>query len=255
MFDLEQNPTPTIDLNVQLKNNTEYIASKAKLMAYTPDRNILLHVLEAPVSLNQGESAQIPISFTLPELQTRYYGICHVDYELYNAENEIIQLPTESHSGRFSVYKIITPATIKDDLRQWLTVKDENVYWGQDVEFAIHFKNATTENKTLDFNNPFFNINHDELHIPFPSFQVVLPPGGEYQHNVSMPTSNTQLSHYAKQSITIRFQAYDANGVLKPTAPAKTIFLLGTMTSSTLKLNTPSPVEPKGNIFDDLQRS
>ncbi|MCX6580274.1 MAG: hypothetical protein NT166_08820 [Candidatus Aminicenantes bacterium] len=196
MFDLEQNPTPAINLNVEVKNNTELTASKAILKVYTPDRTTLLHELEAPLSLNPG---------------------------------------------------------IKDDLRQWLTVKDENVYWGQDVECTIHFKNTTTETMTLDFNNPYFNIDHDRFHIPFPSFQVNLPPGGEYQHNISMPT--TQFNPYYKSSFTIRFQAYDANGVLKPTAPAKTIFLLGTITNSALKLNTPSPVEPKGNIFDDLQRS
>ena len=174
MFDLEQNPTPSINLNVEIKNITETPASKAKLMVYTPNRDILLHVIEAPVSLNPGESTQIPLSFTLPELQTRYYGICHVDYELYNAENELIQLPTESDGGRFSIYKIITPVTLKDEVRQWLTVKDENVYWGQNIEVAIHFKNATAETKTLDFNDPFFNVGHDTVKIPFPSFREPL---------------------------------------------------------------------------------
>jgi hypothetical protein len=174
MFDLEQNPTPTINLNVEIKNITETPASKAKLMVYTPNRDILLHVIEAPVSLNQGESTQIAINFTLPELISRNYGICHVDYELYNAENGLVQLPTESAGGRFSIYKIITPVTLKDEVRQWLTVKDENVYWGQDVEVAIHFKNATAETKTLDFNDPFFNVGHDTVKIPFPSFREPL---------------------------------------------------------------------------------
>jgi len=224
MFDLEQNPTPTIVLNVQVKNNTEYIASKAKLMVYTPDRNILLYELEVPINLNQGETTQTAINFTLPELQTKDYGICHVDYELYNAENEIIQLPTESDSGRFSIYKIITPVTIKDAVYMWVTVKDENVYWGQDAEFTIHFKNTRSESRTLDINNPFFSIGHGGSEGPsFPSFQVILPPGEEYQHNVSLPT--TQFNSYVKSAITVRIQYYDANGVLKQTGPAKVIFL------------------------------
>jgi hypothetical protein len=96
MFNLASNPTPSINLNVELKNNTESAASKAKLMVYTPDRNILLHEMEVPVSLNQGETTQIAINFTLPELEPKDYGICHVDYELYNSEDQIIQLPTES---------------------------------------------------------------------------------------------------------------------------------------------------------------
>jgi hypothetical protein len=121
------------------------------------------------------------------------------------------------------------------------------------VECTIHFKNTTSLAKTLDLNNPFFELGHGRIGPSFPSFQVILPPGGEYDHVASMPTA--QFSPYSKSSITIRIQYHDSNGVLKQTAPAKTIFLLGTMTNSTLKLNTPSPVEPKGNIFDDLQRS
>ncbi|MCI0472596.1 MAG: hypothetical protein L0Y76_03335, partial [Ignavibacteria bacterium] len=212
-------------------------ASKAKLLVYSPDRSILLHQLEAPLSLNPGESTQTAINFTLPALSTTGYGICHVDYELYNAENEIIQLPTESDSGRFSIYKIITPVTIKDAVYMWVTVKDENVYWGQDAEFTIHFKNTRSESRTLDINNPFFSIGHGGSEGPtFPSFKVILPPGEEYQHNVSLPT--TQFNSYVKSSITVRIQYYDANGVLKQTGPGKTFFLLGPITNSTLKLNT-----------------
>ncbi|MCX6580277.1 MAG: hypothetical protein NT166_08835, partial [Candidatus Aminicenantes bacterium] len=247
MFDLEQNPTPAINLNVQVENNTEFTASKAILKVYSPDRTTLLHQLEAPVSLNPSENTQTAINFTLPALSTTGYGICHVDYELYNAENETIQLPTESASGRFSIYKIITPVTIKDAVYMWVTVKDENIYWGQDAQFTIHFKNTRSESRTLDINNPFFSIGHGGSEGPtFPSFQVILPPGEEYQHNVSLPT--TQFNSYVKSSITVRIQYYDANGVLKQTGPGKTFFLLGTMTNSTLKLNTPSPILPGGTL-------
>jgi hypothetical protein len=224
MVNLEENPTPTINLNVLVENNTKFTASKAILKVYTPDRTTLLHEIEAPVSLNPCESTQIPISFTLPELQSKDYGICHVDYELYNAENELIQLPTESDSGRFSIYKIITPVTIKDAVYMWVTVKDENVYWGQDAEFTIHFKNTRSESRTLDINKPFFSIGHGGSEGPtFLSFQVILPPGEEYQHHVSMPT--TLFNSYVKSIITVRIQYYDANGVLKQTGPGKVIFV------------------------------
>jgi len=246
MYNLEENPTPVINLNVQVKNNTEFTASKAILKVYSPDRATLLHELEAPVSLNQGESTQIAINFTLPEVQTKDYGICHVDYELYNAENEIIQLPTESDSGRFSIYKIITPVTIKDAVYMWVTVKDENVYWGQEAEFTIHFKNTTTETKTLDLNTPFFDLAHGRIGPSFPSFQVVLPPGGEYAHVALMSTS--QFSRYAKCAYSVRIQYYDANGVLKQTGPGKVIFVYGTLTENTLTLNTPTSVAPCGTL-------
>ncbi|HLP48968.1 MAG TPA: hypothetical protein VK469_23710, partial [Candidatus Kapabacteria bacterium] len=235
MYDLASNPTPLINLNVELKNNTEFPSSKAKLMVYTPDRNILLHELEAPVNLNQKESTQIAVNFTLPELQTKDYGICHVDYQLYDAENNLTQLPTESDSGRFSIYKIITPATIKEGVYQWVTVKDENVYYGQDAEFTMHFKNTTNEPKTLAINNPFFDFGHGWIGDTFSSFTVNLSPGEQYDHMVLLPT--TQFPTYLKGSLTVRIQYYDANGILKQVAPAKVIFLLGAMTESTLKLN------------------
>ncbi len=253
MFDLAQNPTPSINLNVEIKNNTETPASKTKLMVYTPDRKTVIYETESGVSLNAGESATISVNFTLPALQTKDYGICHVDYELYNTENELIQLPTKGDSGRFSIYKITTPVTIKDGVYQWVTVKDENVYWGQDAQFTIHFKNTRSESRTLNINNPFFNIGHDWIGPSFPSFQVILPPGEEYEHHVSMPT--TQFNSNVKSSITIRIQYYDANGVLKQTGPAKTFFLLGTMSNSSLMLTSVSPVPPTCNIFNDLQRS
>ncbi|HLP46035.1 MAG TPA: hypothetical protein VK469_08815, partial [Candidatus Kapabacteria bacterium] len=237
MFDLANNPKPAINLNVEFKNNTqnETPASKAKLMVYTPDRNILLHELEVPVSLNQGESTQIAVNFTLPELQTKDYGICHVDYELYDAENNLIQSPTESDSGRFSIYKIITPVTIKEGVYQWLTVKDENVYWGQDAEFIMHFKNTTNEPKSLTINNPFFDFGHGWIGDKFPSFSVNLSPGAQYDHIVSLPTN--QFPSYLKGSLTVRIQYYDADNVLKQLGAPKVIFLMGAMTESTLELN------------------
>jgi hypothetical protein len=106
-------------------------------------------------------------------------------------------------------------------------------YCGQMPNY--HAQNTTAETQSIDLHNPFFNLGHDVMQIPFPSFQVTLPPRGEYEHHVSMPTN--QFSPYSKGSLTIRIQYYDDNGILKQVAPAKVIFLLGAMTESTLKLN------------------
>jgi hypothetical protein len=256
MYNLEESPTPTINLNVQLQNNSELIASKAILKVYTPDRDKMLYELEVSINLDQDESTQIPISFILPELQTMNYGICHVDYELYNAENEIIQLPTESDSGRFSIYKIITPVTIKEGVYMWVTVKDEEVYYGQDVECTIHFKNTTSKNKTLDINDPFFAIGHGSSTGPsFPSFNVTLPPGGEYAH-VALFSTIGFSNPYVKCSLTFRVQYRDANGILKQAGPGKVIFVLSAVTDSSLKLNgsqyTNQFINPGGTLNYDI---
>ncbi|HLP46031.1 MAG TPA: hypothetical protein VK469_08795, partial [Candidatus Kapabacteria bacterium] len=153
MFELANNPTPVINLNVEIKNitQTETPASRVKLVVTTPDRKTIIYRTESSVNLYMGESTIIPIKFTLPELQTKDYGICHVDYQLYDAENNLIQLPTESDSGRFSIYKIITPATIKEGVYQWVTVKDENVYYGQDLEQFLPEVYHSFEDKYLIF--------------------------------------------------------------------------------------------------------
>ena len=156
-------------------------------------------------------------------------------YSTIPMENELIQLPTESDGGRFSICKIITSVTIKDGIYQWITVKDENVYWGQDAEFTMHFKNTTNEPKTLSINNPFFDFGHGSIGNTFSSFTVNLSPGEQYDYVALMST--TQFPTYLKGSLSIRIQYYDDNGMLKQAAPAKVIFLLGTMTESTLKLN------------------
>ncbi|HLP44629.1 MAG TPA: hypothetical protein VK469_01705, partial [Candidatus Kapabacteria bacterium] len=248
MFDLAQNPTPAINLNISIINKTEEPSTKVKLMAYTPDRKTVLYENEVGLSLNAGESTTIPVQFTLSELQPKDYGICHVDYELYDAENHLIQLRTESDSGRFSIYKIITPITIKEGVYQWLTVKDENVYWGQDAEITMHFKNTTNEPKTFSINNPFFDFGHGHKGDEFSSFTVNLPANSTYEHTIYLGT--TQFSPDIKSSLTVRIQYYDANNVLKQIGAPKVIFLKGVVTQSSLKLTTAtsSPIPPGGTI-------
>jgi hypothetical protein len=104
IYDLNENFNPSISLNVTIKNNAETLVSKAILKAYTPDRNRVLYTIEQAVSLAPGEKVETPVQFTLPGLSGTEYGICHVDYELYDSENNLVQIPTESDSGRFVNY-------------------------------------------------------------------------------------------------------------------------------------------------------
>jgi hypothetical protein len=105
MFNLDTNPTPGINLSVTVENKSDTPASKVKLTALTPGRNTVLYETVQPVSLNPGDTIDIPVSFTLPELQSKDYGIGHVFFELYDADNQLVQMPVESNSGRFSVYR------------------------------------------------------------------------------------------------------------------------------------------------------
>ncbi len=87
---MEDIPNPFIGLNVNVGNYSEFPAAKARLVVYTPDRNIVLHEVEQNISLNPGEETLIPVNFTLPGVSKDDYGICHVDYELYDSENNLI---------------------------------------------------------------------------------------------------------------------------------------------------------------------
>jgi hypothetical protein len=46
-----------------------------------------------------GETAVIPLDFTLPGLTGKDYGICHVDYELYDSDNHLVQPGAKSYTG------------------------------------------------------------------------------------------------------------------------------------------------------------
>jgi hypothetical protein len=70
------------------------------------------------------------------------------------------------------------------------------VYSGQDISLQIHFKNTTSETKTLDVNNPFFDLGHGNIGTSFPSFQVILPSNlpSFWIYNTIEATGNNGIS-------------------------------------------------------------
>jgi hypothetical protein len=109
MFNLELAPNPVIDLNIRVRNDTEIPVALAKLTAYDPDRIRILYEIQVSISLNPGEEVDVPIQFTLPQMNSSEMGIAHCDYELYDSENNLILPAVESNSGRFAIYSTPTP--------------------------------------------------------------------------------------------------------------------------------------------------
>jgi len=60
-------------------------------------------------------------------------GIAHVDYELYDSENNLILPAVESDSGRFALYSTPAPYVPKDQFQYWLTVDNEEVNFDDPV--------------------------------------------------------------------------------------------------------------------------
>jgi hypothetical protein len=148
MVNLTNNPAPTVDLSVKVKNNTESLASKVKLLVYTLDKKTVLYETEQGISLSPGTESEIPITFTLAAPQDNHLGIYHTDYELYDAEDNLVQMETESNSGRFALYKTPEPYTSTKDVDMWLTAESEYVYWDEKPKVTIHIKNNSGEAKT-----------------------------------------------------------------------------------------------------------
>jgi hypothetical protein len=244
MFDLEENPNPTISFNIQASNHSEIPAAKAKISVYTID-NTPVYETEAPVSLNQGESAEIPITFILPELESKDYGIGFTVYELEDASGNLIQLKTETPTGRFSIYKLITPANINGGLYQWITINDEIAYWGQEIECTIHVKNETDQVKQIVANNPFFAIGHGGI-IHFNSFSITVEPGETVEHTAYLPT--TEFSQWDNSKITFRIMYYDSEGNYKQFGAGKVVYVKKALTQSTAELNTPYALAPGGSL-------
>jgi hypothetical protein len=197
LFNLDTNPTPEISLNITVENKSETPAAKVKLVALTPDRNTVLYETAQPVSLNPGETIDIPLSFTLPELQSKNYGINHVFFELYDADSQLIQMPAESSSGRFSVYKVLTDYTPDKEIDCWLTVENERVFLNDPANFTLHVRNYTDSAKTIPFQCEWV---HKGVH---PLTTLTVPAGETIQYSFSKNVEGTILWVYYGTNETI----------------------------------------------------
>jgi hypothetical protein len=192
MYDLAVNPTPNISLQVKVKNDSENAATKAKMTVYTPDRKTVLYQIESAVSLAAGAETEIPLAFTLPVLTDVNLGICHTDYELYDAENKVVQMTSEADSGRFTPYRLkLSPTPIKD-LVCWLTTENEFVYWDEKPQFILHVRNNTDHAITESFNYEWWH----GVRTPLTTLTVAAGQLYEYHFEVPLLTSIRNSSVY-----------------------------------------------------------
>jgi hypothetical protein len=150
MFNLDEDPNPSINLNIKITNHSENTAANARISVYTI-AGTLIYQIDAPVSLNKDESAEIPVTFTIPTLEDNHLGIGYTLYQLEDASGQVIRMEKETPGGRFALYKPIEPAGIAGGLFQWITVKSEIVYYGQELECRIYLKNETEQTRSLEF--------------------------------------------------------------------------------------------------------
>jgi hypothetical protein len=171
MFDVSTNPTVQVQLSVKIKNITEFTAAKALLKTYTPFRDRVVFETEQSISLPPAVEIEVPISFTLTDVQTESLGIYGTYYQLFDAEGNQVLNSVESDSGRFAIYKTPTPYVPKDQFQYWLVVDNEEVNYDDPVSFVLHARNYTDRERQVEFRYQW-----DHLAMQ-PLTTLTLPPG------------------------------------------------------------------------------
>lgn len=102
----EMKPGEKISLSISVSNRATCVAESIRVFVYNPDRSILLSEQVVKRSLRPGSSTQVLMQYSA--LLAAPLGICHVDYQLYDAKSTMIQPTAETDSGRFAVSKAAT---------------------------------------------------------------------------------------------------------------------------------------------------
>ena len=153
MHKLTQDETAQINLTLKIKNDCEFPAVKVKTKVLSPNRKTVLYENEQSLSLAAGAETEMPVSFPVAYSSSALYGICHSDYELYDAEGNLMQMATEADSGRFALYQneiIYNPPSQKS---AWLTVDTEYAIWGMPYTFTLHVRNPTDKDIQGNFSH------------------------------------------------------------------------------------------------------
>ncbi|UCH98148.1 MAG: hypothetical protein JSV88_15205, partial [Candidatus Aminicenantes bacterium] len=191
MFDVSTIPTVQVQLNVKIKNSSQFPASKALLKTYTPFRDQVVYESEQSITLPPGEESDVSISFTLTDVQTNDYGIYGTYYELFDEEGNQVLNAVESDSGRFAIYSTPDPYVPKDQCQYWLTVDNEEVHIGDPVSFVLHARNYTDTEKQVEFQ---YQWGHQEIN---PLTTLTLPPGETVEYSFEKQAERTMFWVYA----------------------------------------------------------
>jgi N-acetylmuramoyl-L-alanine amidase len=174
MHRLTQTEPVQINLALKIRNDSEFPTAKAKIKALSPDRKIVLYESEQSLTLTAGAEGDMPISFSVAYTSAVLYGICHVDYELYDAGGNLLQMMSEADTGRFALYPIEINTNTPAQKAAWLTVDTEEAIYGMPITFTLHVSNPTDKVIEGSFcyswgHNPCFN----SFYLSIPAGQTI----------------------------------------------------------------------------------
>jgi hypothetical protein len=143
----EIKPGETLSVNVSLTNNSTTDAASVKLLIYDPDRKDLLKEETISTFISPGSSTQLLIQCATPT--TASLGIYHIDYELYDAQGNVIQPQAETDSGRFVVSNPPTNPYKSPDFNFSVNSDSEYYMYGSDAVFTVTIWNNSDTDKTV----------------------------------------------------------------------------------------------------------
>ncbi|MGB9715959.1 MAG: PKD domain-containing protein [Thermodesulfovibrionales bacterium] len=143
----EIKPGETVSVTVTVMNSTDSDASSVKLLVYDPDRKNLISEQTITIPILSGQSAEIPVSYS--SATTSVLGIYHIDYELYNAQGDIIQPECEIDSGRFVISKQLANPYKSPDFSFSVNSDSEYYIYGSDAVFTVTVWNNTDTDRTV----------------------------------------------------------------------------------------------------------
>ena len=140
----EIKPGQSVQVQVEVKNNTTTDAASVKLFIYNPDRTTALNTQLSAVSIPAGSFVTLPVSFT--STLTSALGIYHIDYELYDSNGNLIQPQAETDSGRFVVSNPPSSPAQISQLTFSIQSDSEQYAYGSTATFTVvAFNNSDVE--------------------------------------------------------------------------------------------------------------
>lgn len=153
----EIKPGQSVQVQVEVKNNTTIDAASAKLLIYNPDRTNLLSEQLIAVGIPAGSSSQLTTQHST--LTTASLGIYHIDYELYDANGSLIQPQAETDSGRFVVSNPPADQYKGAEINFAVNSDSEHYLYGSDATFTVTIWNNSDVERTITSSYFAYHLN------------------------------------------------------------------------------------------------
>ncbi len=150
-------------------------AALAKLLVQEPNRNVVTEVVDLPVDLSVGESAQLSLEQEYNSVHAMRYGIWHVAVELYDGAGNLIREARDNPGGRFAVpYPIRGESYVPEDIVITITT-DKSVYLSYETaHFTYTVENQGDRERHLE-------IDVGLVHVGYEITQdIILAPGEKW---------------------------------------------------------------------------